>query len=143
MQSPDRTSTQLDLVRDDAAARQRRAATYRTTRQHQPPHARRSICTTAAALLLSVGVIGGAAASVLDDPTPQGHRSGLVDGWFDPTAAGGTVTTSEDSIRPAPSVTPQSYLPGRPDGWFQPIDRGVQVAGIVVSRSSLVPHNVR
>lgn len=146
MQSHIDTTSQLDLVRQDAAARQRRAATYRFVHAARPARSgRRSVVATLTVAALSLGIVGGAAATVLDtQPVEQGYESGQPDGWYDP-AADGTVTIADDSISPASSPDRQGYLSGHADGWFDPAGEGtVKVAGVVLDRGiAAIPHNVR
>ncbi len=143
MQSHIDTTTQLDLVRADAAARQRRAATYRFVHAERPSRTgRRSLASTAIGATLALGVVTGAAAQVIaSQPIEQGYEAGLPDGWFDPAEP--TFSTADDTVRPASIPVRQGYLPGQPDGWFDPAEPTVQVAGVVLDRTGTVPRNVR
>jgi hypothetical protein len=145
MQSHINTTSQLDLVRQDAAARQARAATYRFVHSQRPARTgRRSLVATLTVAALSLGIVGGAAAQVIDSqPVPQGYEAGLPDGWYDP-ATDGTVATADDNITPTSTPVRQGYEPGHADGWFNPGEPTVKVAGITLDRTdATVPHNVR
>lgn len=145
MQSHIDTTSQLDLVRQDAAARQARAATYRFVHTQRPARTgRRSLVATLTIAALSLGIVGGAAAQVIDSqPVPQGYEAGLPDGWYDPATAG-TVTTADDDIAPVSAPVPQGYEPGHADGWFNPDEPTVKIAGTTIARTDArVPHNVR
>lgn len=144
MQSHIDTTTQLDLVRQDAAARQRRAATYRFVHAQRPARSGRSSLTaTVLAAALGLGIVTGAAAAVLDSqPVEQGYEAGLPDGWFDPSEA--TVRTANSDIQPASTTLQQGYATGHADGWFDATEPTVKVAGVVIDASTdRVPRNVR
>ncbi len=113
------------------------------TQRQNRANARRILSTGFAAALLTLGLVGGAAASVVDEPLPYGYEAGHPDGWFNPDSDDGTVSTAESSIRPASTPLRQGYAPGRPDGWFVPGTTGVRIAGQVTASTSFVPHNVR
>ena len=79
------TTTQLDVVRVDAAARQRRAATYRIAPQQDAGRTRQSLVAGLMAAALTLGIVTGAAAHVIaSQPVQQGYEAGLPDGWFNP-----------------------------------------------------------
>lgn len=142
-------TTQLDLVRGDAAARQRRAATYRFVHQQRPSSRgtrRVSALAGLATVLLALGLVGcsPATAESNDSPLPHGYEAAHADGWFSPDSSDGTYTTADISTGPAPTPLPHGYEPGRPDGWYVPGQSDVRVAGVAIEpRTSLVPSNVR
>ena len=138
------TTTQLALVRQDAAARQRRAATYRFVHAERPARSgRRSLAATVLAAALGLGIVTGAAAQVLDSqPVQQGYEAGLPDGWLDPSEP--TVKAADSEVRPASAPVKQGYAPGHADGWFDATEPTVKVAGVVLdTTNSSVPRNVR
>lgn len=146
MQTTIHPSTQLDLVRSDAAARQRRAATYRFVHAQRPTRRRRVTATGLITVLLAIGIVGGAGARILTDSSPQlGFETGCADGWYCTGDSGGGVSTAEDDIGRAPEQPLRlGFTSGHADGWYAPGRHGVQVAGVVLERADTrVPPNVR
>lgn len=135
-----RTSDQVDTRNDNTTA-----GTTRFVHAQRPSHAtaRRVLATGVAAALLTIGLVGGAVATVADEPLPYGYEAGHPDGWFSPDSDDGTVSTAERSIGAAPTPFRQGHEPGRPDGWFVPGTTGVKVAGEVTASTTLVPDNAR
>lgn len=85
MQSHVDTTTPSDLVPTDAAARQRRAATHRFVHAERParPGTRRVLSSGITAVLLTVGIAGGAAATVTDTGAHcSGYEVGMPDGCW-------------------------------------------------------------
>jgi hypothetical protein len=143
-------TTQLDLVRNDAAARQRRATTYRSVHQQRPssPSTRRvSPLAGLATVLLALGLVGGPAVIAGDDdsPLPHGHEPGRADGWYAPDIDAGTSSTAESSVRSASTPLRTGYVVGRPDGWYEPGTPDVEIAGVTITRptTGTRPRNVR
>lgn len=143
-------TTQLDLVRNDAAARQRRAATYRFVHQQRPsaPSTLRvSALAGLATALLALGLVGcsPATAESNDSPLPHGYDAGHADGWYAPDSDDGTFSTAQTSIRSTSTPLRTGYEVGRPDGWYEPGTPDVEVAGVSITRTTTgtVPGNVR
>ena len=104
MQHHSTPTTQLDLVRNDAAARQRRAATYRFVHAERPgrSRARRVLTSGVTALLLTLGVAGGAAATVnATGAHCSGYEVGMPDGCWGASVLGNVLerTTVPRSVR--------------------------------------------